>query len=93
MEGIEYLLLNKRPDHLLEGSRIVGTTLPTPLTNRFVGDGDASFGEEFFDFTEAQTETMIEPDGVTDNFRRKTMALVANCFGCHASQSGKSAFN
>ena len=43
--------------------------LLTPLANGFIRDGDASFGEKFFDFTKAEAEAMVEPHGVTDNFR------------------------
>jgi len=63
------------------------TKLLTPLANGFVGDGDVSFRQEFFDFTEAQTESMVEPDGVTDNFRGKTMTLIAGIMGFHTAPS------
>ena len=60
---------------------------PAPLPDGFIGDGVAAFGQEFFNFAEAQAEAMIQPHGVTDNFGRKTMALVAGGFGFHAAQS------
>jgi len=56
----------------------------TPAPYRFVGHDDPAFSEEFFDFPKAKAEPMVEPHGVTDNGRRKTMALVADLFGCHA---------
>jgi len=46
------------------------------LTNGFIGDSDATFGRQFFDFTETEAETVVKPDGMTDNFGRKAMALV-----------------
>lgn len=50
------------------------------LTNGFVGHRDASFGEEFFHFTETQGESMVQPDGMTDNFGGEpVMLLVFNC--------------
>jgi hypothetical protein len=58
---------------------IIRSKFLTPLTNGFIGHGDALFSEEFFDFTEAQTEPMVEPHGVTDNFRGKPVTLVAGC--------------
>jgi len=64
-----------------------------PLPNGFIGDSDASFGEEFFHFTEAQTESMVQPGGVTDNFRGKTVTLVAGCWLFHAAQSAKPELN
>ena len=59
------------------------------MTNGFRGHGDAAFGEEFFDLTEAEAELMIEPNGMTDNFGRKAMALVAGCFGFHQPRRHK----
>jgi hypothetical protein len=56
-----------------EFSSIVGPKLLTPWPNRFIRDGDPTFGEEFFDFTKAEAEPMVEPDGVADNFRGKTV--------------------
>jgi hypothetical protein len=61
---------------LFELACIVWPKLLTPLANGFIGDGDASFGEEFFDFTEAQTESMVQPHGVANNVRGKAMPLV-----------------
>jgi len=67
-----------------EFSSIVRPKLLTPLPNRFICDGAPTFGEEFFDFTEAEAEPMVEPHGVADDFRRETMALVTELFGIHA---------
>jgi hypothetical protein len=36
---------------------------------------------------------MVQPDGVTDDFRGKTMTLVAGCWLFHAAQSAKSQLN
>jgi hypothetical protein len=47
----------------LEFSGIVRAKLPTSLTNGFIGDGDASFGKQFFHLTEAETEAVVKPDG------------------------------
>ncbi len=51
------------------------------------------FGQQLFDFTKAETESMVEPDGVTDNFRGKPVTLVAVVFGVHAAQSAKPELN
>ncbi len=67
--------------------------LPAPLSNGFIGDGDASFSQEFFDFTKAEAESMVEPHGVADNFRGKTMTLIAGCWLFHAAQSAKCELN
>ena len=57
------------------------------------GDGGATFGQQFFDFTETEAETMVPPDGVANNFRGKAMTLVAGIFGFHAAQSAKRQVN
>jgi hypothetical protein len=44
---------------------------------RFIGEGDATFGEEFFHLSKAQEEPMVEPNGVTNDCRGKTVTLVA----------------
>jgi len=36
---------------------------------------------------------MVEPHGVTDDFGRKTMALVAGCWLFHAAQPAKRELN
>ncbi len=74
MPGVAYAALQ-----FFEFSSIVGPKLLTPLTNGFIRDGDASFGEEFFDFAKAEAEPMVEPNRMTDNFRGKPVTLVAGC--------------
>ncbi len=46
----------------------------TPLPNRLIRYGDTPFGEEIFDIPETQAETVVEPDGVTDDFRGSAYA-------------------
>ena len=67
----------------LEFPSIGWAKLLTPLTNGFVGYRDASFGEDFFHFTETQGESIVQPDGMTDNFGGEPVTLVAGCFGIH----------
>lgn len=38
-----------------------------PLPHRFVGQHNSTLGHEFFDVTETEGETEIEPDAVTDD--------------------------
>jgi hypothetical protein len=77
----------------LQFSSIRGSKLLTPLANGFIGDGEATLGEEFFNFTKAEAEPMIQPDGVADNVGGKTMTVVAGCLGFHAAQSAKRELN
>ena len=46
----------------------------TPMSNRLIRYGDTPFGEEIFDIPKTQAETMVEPDGVTDDFRGKSVS-------------------
>ncbi len=69
------------------------TKFQAPLANGFICDRNASFSEGFFHFPETEAEAMVEPHRVTDNSRRKTMALVADGFGCHTGQPAKPALS
>ena len=40
-----------------------------------------TLGEEISDVSEAEAKAMVEPDGVTDNRRRKRVAVVAQYGG------------
>ncbi len=48
----------------------------TPVSDRFVGDKDSSLREQVFYVSKAQGEPMVEPDSVTDDFRRKAVASI-----------------
>jgi hypothetical protein len=39
--------------------------------------------QEILDISEAQAEAMIEPDGVTDDLRRKSVSVVVECMAVH----------
>jgi len=42
------------------------------------------FGQdEVFDVPKAETEAVVEPDGVADDFRRKTIAVVTGRLAVH----------
>jgi hypothetical protein len=69
----------------LQFSGVVRTELPTPESNRFIGDDDSPFGEEILDIPEAQAETMIYPHGVADDFWRKTMTVIARPVVLHGN--------
>src|ERR1019366_6181062 len=61
----------------LQFSGIVRTELPTPDSNRFIRDDDSPFHEKILDISEAQAETMVNPDCIADDFWRETMAVIA----------------
>ncbi len=41
-----------------------------------MADGDASLGQEIFNITMAEVETIIEPDGITDDVGWESVTLV-----------------
>ena len=71
----------------LETPSKVGSEFPAPLPDGFIGNNNPAFGEEIFDITEAQAETVIDPDGVADDFRWKTVSVVTRLGAIHGSQS------
>jgi hypothetical protein len=62
---------------------VVGPKLPAPLSDGLVGYDDSSFRQKFLDVSEAQRESMIEPDGMTDDFGRESVSVVATSLGFH----------
>jgi hypothetical protein len=53
------------------------------LWNGLIHDGDARFGQELFNITEAESESMETSPGVTDNFGRNAMTQVAEEWVVH----------
>ena len=68
---------------LLKTSGIVGSEFPAPLPYGFVRNNYSAFGQKIFNITEAQTEAMIDPYGVADDFRRETVSVVAGSGALH----------
>jgi hypothetical protein len=50
--------------------------LPAPLTNRLVGDNNATFSEKQLNIPQAEAEHVIQPDCVADDLGGKAMAVV-----------------
>ncbi len=46
----------------------------TPVSDRFIGDKDSSLREQVLYVSKAQGEPMVQPNGVTDDFRLKAVA-------------------
>lgn len=62
--------------------RVIGAEFRTPQPNRFIGNGDSAFGQQILDVTQAQLESMVVPNGTTDDLWRKAVATI---FVCHAA--------
>src|SRR5262245_49031338 len=57
---------------------IIGIVLPefpTTILHRFIGQGDATFGHQFFNIPVAQAKADIQPDAAADDLRWKPMTL------------------
>lgn len=52
----------------LQISGIARTELLTPDSNRFIRDDDSAFGQKILNISKTQAETMINPNGVADDF-------------------------
>lgn len=57
--------------------RILLPKLPAPFVDRFVRDDHAAGEQQLFNITVAQTEPVIQPHAVADDFGRKAVVLVA----------------
>ena len=53
-----------------------GTELAAPVTNGLIADRDAPLRQQVLYVTIAECETVIELDGMSDDLRRKAVALV-----------------
>ena len=61
----------------LERPGAIWPKLETPQAYGLVGDRGAPLGQEILNVPEAQTETVVEPDGMADDFRRESVSVVA----------------
>ena len=62
---------------------VIGAEFPAPLPNGFVRHDDAAFGKQILDIPEAQAVSVVEPDGMADDFGRKAMPKVAGPASVH----------
>src|SRR5215510_3060058 len=55
---------------------VVLPKLPTPFADGFVGHRDATFEQELFHIAVAQSEAIVEPDSVADDFSWKAVVFL-----------------
>jgi hypothetical protein len=48
-----------------------------------VRHADTAFGEEILDISKTEAKTVVEPDGVTDDLRRKPTSTIAGRLAYH----------
>ena len=64
----------------LSSLQTLGTVEPelrAPPVDCRVGHCDSPFGEQIFDISEADTESVVEPDGMTDDFDWTATSVIA----------------
>src|SRR5262249_50063811 len=59
------------------------TKLPTLLSDGFVADDDPTLCHEVFHISEAQAKSVVEPNSMADDIRRKSVSAIAGCVGFH----------
>jgi hypothetical protein len=62
---------------------VFDTKLPTPLSNGFLADGDASLCQKIFHISEAQAKSVVKPNGMADNFIGKSISSITGQVGFH----------
>jgi hypothetical protein len=80
--------ISQPPLSRLQLSSVLGPELPAPLPDGFVGDDDSPLRQELLDVAKAQTESVIQPNGMTDDLRREPVAVIAVCLGLHQRSLG-----
>ena len=68
---------------LLSTTNIFQTELIAPQTNCLIANGDSTFSQQVFDISMAEIESMIEPNCVLNDFRRKSVTLVHRRWSFH----------
>ena len=57
-------------------AKILDLSMDAQEADGFVGPNDVPLCEQVFDMTEAQSESLVEPNSLTDDFRGKPIAFV-----------------
>ena len=60
----------------LQAAGINVAEFDAPEPNRFAGDSNTAFGQKILDIPVAQVETIVEPNGIRNDIRRESVALV-----------------
>ena len=64
-------------------ARIFWPKAVAPRSDRVIGNLDPTFRQEIFDVTVAEAEAVVQPNGVTANFRWKSMSMIVCCSVFH----------
>ena len=61
----------------LQSSSVYNSEFDTPQANRFAADSYASLGKKILDISVAEVESVVQPDCVTNDIGRESMALIS----------------
>ena len=64
-------------------SRVRRTEFPAPLPDGLIGDDYPTLSEQILDITKAQSESVIEPNGLADDLRRVAVAPIRDLVSDH----------
>ena len=62
---------------------VFGTELSAALSNGLVRDYDPALCQQILNISEAQAESVVEPNGMADDIRRKSMSVIVGSIGGH----------
>jgi hypothetical protein len=66
-----------------ESPGIFGLVLPTPMSDSLVANCDPALCQEVFNISEAQAESVVEPNGMTYDLRWESISAIAGCLRIH----------
>ena len=61
----------------LESTGVFRPEFDAPKSDRFIGNRDAALSQQILNISKAHAESVVEPDGVADDFGRKSISVVA----------------
>ena len=67
----------------LERAGVLGIELQTPQSDGLVGGHDLPLCQAIFDISQAQTEAVVEPNGMADSLRWESVSAVVGCAVVH----------
>ena len=75
----EWALTSLQSPYIIEAER------RAPPADCLVGDDDPCFGKQILDISEADIESVVEPDCVTDDFAWIAVSVIEGAGGFHAA--------
>ena len=66
-----------------EYAGVFGAEFLAPLPNGLIRDYDPALRQQILDISKAQAEPMVEPNGMADDIRRKSMSVIVGSIAGH----------